>query len=277
MRSERFEGLEDFLHALGLEEEPLGMFFTDTRPQEGFSPKPLDLPTREREIKNQIDWGATFGGFSCVMGHIWRARRKRSPAWFSAENFGCPGGAFWLGFLKPQTETIVHYVSSGVPGRMEGECYLANPDDCRGVFEFVDPPAAAGRYAVFKPLGLFTPDEEPVLVSFFCRPESLCGLHQLATYVTGRPEVVRSPFSAGCGSLAAWPLHYLAAGEEVAVLGGWDPSARKFFKTDELSFTIPYSMFKAMLQKWPGSFLTKKVWRTVAQKVTRSKKAWAGK
>ena len=275
MSPERFEGLEGLLHALGLEEEPLGMFFTDIRPQEGFSPKPLDLPTRKKEIKDQIDWGASFGGFSCVMGHIWRARRKRSLAWFSAENFGCAGGAFWLGFLKPQTETIVHYVSSGVPGRMEGECYLATPDDCRGVFEFVDPPAATGRYAVFKPLGILAPGEEPVLVSFFCRPESLCGLHQLATYVTGRPEVVRSPFSAGCGSLAAWPLHYLAAGEEVAVLGGWDPSSRKFFKTDELSFTIPYSMFKEMLQKWPESFLSKKVWRTVAQKIVRSQKAWA--
>ncbi len=41
------------------------------------------------------------------MGHIWRARKKQSIAYFSAEQFGCPGGAFWLGFNKPQAETIM--------------------------------------------------------------------------------------------------------------------------------------------------------------------------
>jgi len=75
----------------------------------GFSPKPTDLPTREKEIKNEIDWQKVFGQFSCVMGHIWRARRKKTAAYFSDKQFGCPGGAFFLGFNKPQTETIIHW------------------------------------------------------------------------------------------------------------------------------------------------------------------------
>ena len=60
----------------------------------------MDLPTREKEINNEIDWQATFGQFSCVMGHIWRARKKKAAAYFTAEQFGCPGGAFFLGFMK---------------------------------------------------------------------------------------------------------------------------------------------------------------------------------
>ena len=263
-----------FLEILGLDEEPIGIFYSDQPPPEGLSPKETDLPTREKEMKGEIDWGAVFGNFSCVIGHIWRARRKRTTAWFSAGRFGCPGGAFYSGFLKPQTETIVHYVSSGFPGHMEGEFYLSTPDECRAVFEYMDPPSAPRPYMIAKPLGLFSEDETPELVIFFCRPESLAGLHQLATFVTGKAEVVRSPFGAACSGIVSWPRRYLEQDQDVAVVGGWDPSARKFYKTDELSFALSLSMFERMLEKWPGSFLSGKTWKTSRQKIERSRKAW---
>jgi len=87
------------------------------------------------------------------------------------------------------------------------------------------------------------------LPEFFTRPESVSGLHQLAAFVTNDPEVVVSPWGAGCGSIVVWPLHYLSKGQNKAVIGGWDPSARKFFKTDELSFTVSFPMFKDMLNR----------------------------
>ena len=266
-----------FLETLGLDEEPMGLFYTDKKPVKGFSPKPMDLPTREREQKNEIDWQAVFGNFSCAIGHIWRARKKKTAAYFSARQFGCPGCAFWLGFMKPQNETIIHYVSTGIAGQMKGELYCDSPDELRRIFEYIDPRSAPGKYCVIKPLSLFEDRQEPELVMFFSRAESLCGLHQLATFVTNDPEVVASPWSAGCGSLAVWPLHYLARGENKAVVGGWDPSARKYFKTDELSFTVPYSMFQQMLKRFGESFLTTKTWSTVQKKIARSNQAWARK
>jgi len=117
MNNNLLKSLPKFLEILGLDEEPMGLFYT----------KPMDLPTREKEINNKIDWQATFGQFSCVMGHIWRARKKKTAAYFNARQFGCPGCAFWLGFMKPQTETIIHYVSTGIPGQMEGELYCDSP------------------------------------------------------------------------------------------------------------------------------------------------------
>jgi hypothetical protein len=39
--------LPKFLTELGLDEEPMGIFYTDEKPIEGFSPKPNELPTRE--------------------------------------------------------------------------------------------------------------------------------------------------------------------------------------------------------------------------------------
>ncbi|MCG6974362.1 MAG: hypothetical protein LJE66_14595 [Desulfobacterales bacterium] len=50
MNSQILKSLPDFLAVLDLDEEPVGLFYTDKRPAEGFSPKPNDLPTREREI-----------------------------------------------------------------------------------------------------------------------------------------------------------------------------------------------------------------------------------
>jgi len=268
------EKMQAFLTMAGLDEEPLGLYYTDRQPEGGFSPKENVLPTREREMENAIDWQQVFGSFSCVMGNIWRARKKRCAAWFSAERFGCPGGAFWLGFLKPQTETIIGYVSTGIPNFTEGELYCDSPDELRRIFERVDPRPAPGKYCVVKPLGLFTENEEPELVLFFARPEVVSGLHQLAAFVTNDPEVVASPWGAACGGIAAWPLHYLSRGMNRAVIGGWDPSARKFFKTDELSFTVPLAMFTGMIQRGGESFLTTKTWTTVRKKITRSKRAW---
>lgn len=263
-----------FLQTLGLAEVPLGLFYSNAEPREGFAPKPMELPTRERERQNRIDWQQVFGQFSCVMGNIWRARRKQTAAYFSREQFGCPGGAFWLGFMKPQTETILHYVSAGIPGRMEGEHYCESPEKLRQIFSYIDPRPAPAKFCIVKPIDHFEEIETPELVIFFARPESLSGLHQLAAFVTNDPEVVASPWGAACGNLAVWPLKYAARGEEKAVLGGWDPSARKFFKTDELSFTVPYSLYLRMIDRYPESFLKTGTWKTVQKKIQRSRNAW---
>ena len=277
MTNEQQDDLREFLEVLGLMEEPVGIFFTDNKPSEGFSPKPMDLPTREKEMKNEINWQSVFSQFSCVMGNIWLARKKKMAAYFTAEQFGCPGGAFWLGFMKPQTETIIHYVSTGIPGQMEGELYCDSSDELRRIQTYIDPEPAPSKFCVAKPLSLFTGNEKPEVVAFFARPETLCGLHQLATFVTNDPEVVTSPWGAACTNLITWPFKYLAKGENKAVLGGWDPSARKFFNTDELTFTVPYDMFKQMLKRFSESFLTTKTWTTVQKKIVRSNRAWARK
>ena len=274
MNQEILKSLPSFLEILGLDEEPMGIFYSDDKPADGFSPKPMDLPTREKEMKTEIDWQAVFTQFSCVIGNIWRARKKKTAAYFSAEQFGCPGGAFWLGFLKPQTETIIHYVSTGIPNRMEGEFYCDSPNNLRQIFEYIDPRPASHKFCIFKPLSSFTEEEDPELVTFFARPEPLSGLHQLAAFVTNDPEIVVSPWSAACGSLVVWPLHYLSKGLNKAVIGGWDPSARKFFKTDELSFTVPFGMFTEMTNRFDESFLKTNTWKNVQKKIARSKKAW---
>lgn len=269
--------LPGFIEALGLDEEPLGLFYTDQKPEEGYAPEKSDLPTIEKERQNEIDWQDVFGKFSCAIGHIYNARRKKTAAYFSAEQFGCAGAAFWFGFSKPQAQTIINYISTGIPNWSEGEFYCESPEVISNIFEYVDPRPAPKKYCVVKPLSLFTENEEPKLILFFTRPEPLAGLHQLATFVTNDPEVVASPWSAGCGSVAVWPLHYLNKGENRAVIGGWDPSARKYFKPDELSFTVPFKMFEQMLERYKESFITKEAWPTVLKRANLSRAKWEKK
>ena len=142
------------------------------------------------------------------------------------------------------------------------------------IWKFFDPKPASDKYCVFKPIESFETNENPELVSFFVRPEALSGLHRLATFVTNDPEVVMSPSSAACGSLVVWPLHYLSRGLNKAVIGGMDPSARKFFKTDELTFTMPFIMFAEMINRFDESFMKTKTWANVQKKISLSKKVW---
>ena len=263
-----------FLETLGLDEEPLGMFYTDQQPEKGFSPKAGLLPSAEAEARGAVDWGALFTDFSCVIGNIWRARKQKTAAFFSREQFGCLGGAFYLGYLKPQLNFIAHYVSSGIPNQVEGEHYLESAEVTRNFFESLDPRLAPARFCVFKPLSQFVEPERPELVVFFGRGETLCGLNQLATFVTNDFEAVQSPFGAGCSNIVTWPLRYLSQGKLKAVLGGWDPSDRKFFKPDELSFSVPWEMFRRMAERWPESFLTTKTWAIVQKKIARSQRVW---
>ncbi|MCL2123172.1 MAG: DUF169 domain-containing protein [Desulfovibrionaceae bacterium] len=263
------------LELLGHEEAPFGVHYSDTKPEGGFGPKPGEIFTREREIAGQINWEHAFSNFSCIMGNIWLARKKRKAAWISHEECGCMGGGFYSGVYSPYLEMNVLYVSTGVPGTpVEGEHYLPTPESMRAFMKDTAPPAAAGRYCIIKPLEQFAPDESPLVIAFFARPEALNGLYSLACYAAGSHLAVVSPFGAGCGSIIAWPLVYQQRGEERAVLGGFDLSARKFLKTDELIFSAPLPLYRKMLDAMESSALTRHTWEGVRKKARKSMRAW---
>jgi len=268
------DSLAGLLEALGLPEEPLGMFYTDTEPENGFVPKEGATFSYEMEQRGEMDFGALWRNWSCVMGKIWLARGKKTAAYFEAKRFGCIGGSFYLGFHKPQLDLVAHYVSAGIPGVLPGEKYLPSAEVTKRFFNEIDPRPAPARYCVFKPVGQFKDGEKPEVVTFFARGEVMGGLCTLASFVTGDFEVVVSPFGAGCSYLTAWPLRYLARGKTRAVLGGWDPSDRKFMKTDEMTFSVPFALYEQFLTEWDKSFLVTETWAGVKNKIARSREAW---
>lgn len=265
-----------FMEHLGLHEEPFGVHYADTKPENAYGPKPGIPISRELEDRGELDMQEVMKSFSCVMGNVWLARKKRSAAFISAEEYGCPGGVYYCSMLKPHLRFIEHYVSTGFEGTpVHGERYMPNPDAMREFMLRVNPREAPGRYCIFKPLSLFVDGEEPEFVIFFARPEVLTGLFTQAVFTTGDMDCVVSPFGAGCTNMVGWPLYFKEQGLEKAVLGGFDPSARKFMKGDELTFTVPLSLYEKMLAALPESMFTHHTdWKNVRKKVTRSAKAW---
>lgn len=265
-----------FLEHLGLKEEPFGVYYADTLPEKAFGPKKGIQISRKMEDKGEVDYQEMFKCFSCIMGNIWLARKKHSAAFISSEEYGCPGGVFYSSMMKPNLRFIEHYVTTGFPGTpVHGERYLPSPEAMKTFLDTVDPRPAPAKHCIFKPLSLFTEDEEPEFIIFFARPEVLTGLFVQTTFTTGDVDCVASPFGAGCTNLIAWPLYYKEQGLEKAVLGGFDPSARKFMKPDELTFTVSLSLYKKMLKALPESmFNVDGDWKTVRKKVSKSAKAW---
>jgi len=266
---------QQLLEYLGHDEMPLGVFYSDTKP-EGYGPKPGEIFTRERELSGQLDFENAFGSnYSCLLGNVWMARKKRTAAWLSHKECGCFGAGYYSGIYAPYLEAIAMFVSTGIPGTpFEGEHYLPSPESMRVYLKDCAPPPATGKYCVLKPLDLFTAEEKPLVVAFFARPEVLIGLHSLTTFTVGRHDAVASPFGAVCTSLIAWPLVYEQRGMECAVLGGFDPSARKFMKTDEMTFSIPLALYRKMLDNMEHSTLTRRTWQGVRKKALRSERTW---
>ena len=270
------DGTATFMEYLGLNEEPFGVHYADTLPENAYGPKTGVPMSRELEDQGKLNMQEVMQSFSCVMGNVWLARKKHGAAFISAEQYGCPGGVYYCSMQKPHVRFIEHYVTTGFEGTpLEGERYLPNPEAMRKFLAEVNPREAPGKYCIFKPLSLFKAGEEPEFVIFFARGEVLSGLFTQASFATGDMQCVVSPFGAGCTNMISWPLYYKQKGEEKAVLGGFDPSARKFMKADELTFTVPLSLYEKMLAALPDSMFTHETdWKNVRKKVERSAKAW---
>lgn len=270
------EKTQRLLELLGHDELPFGVHYDDVKP-EGFGPKPGELFTRERETVGLIDWRNSQETFSCIMGNIWLARKKKKAAWISHEECGCMGGGFYTGLYRPYLNFNVHYVSTGIPeAGVEGEHYLPSPESMRAFMDDVIPPTATGKYCIFKPIEQFTDAAPPLVIVFFARPEVLSALFSLVMYATGDHNSVATPFAPGCGGIISWPIVYQQRGLEKAVLAGFDLSARKFMKTDELTFAVPLTLYQRMLDVMEKSALTRHTWQSVRKKVIKSANAWAG-
>ncbi|WP_027178473.1 DUF169 domain-containing protein [Maridesulfovibrio bastinii] len=267
---------QKFLDMLGLKEEPFGAYYSDTKPDNAFGPKKGVPISRELEDKGEIDMHEVMKTFSCIMGNIWLARKKHRAAFVSAEEYGCIGGVYYCSMMKPHLRFVEHYVSTGFEGTpLHGERYMPSPEAMNKFMLKVNPRKAPGKYCIFKPLSQFENGEEPEFVIFFARPESLCGLFIQTVFTTGDIDCVATPFGAGCTNILGWPLYYKEKGQEKAVMGGLDPSARKFMKTDEMTFTVPLSLYEKMLAALPESMFNYETdWQSVRKKVERSAKAW---
>lgn len=247
--SQKLKTLSDLL---GMDEVPLGLYYTNARPNE-------NGPSG----KNAHD---------CLFKYLRIARVKKQPGWVSRTNPGCMGGSIYTGYNE-FNDAIANFVSTGDEKR-PGEKYIPTPQSAWNMYNQLNRRKAPSDFCVFKPLDQFDTSEPPEVVIFFTRGELLTGLCQLAIYAFDDTNALVFPFGSGCANIIAWPIHYLEKNQDKAILGGADPSCRPYLETDELTFAIPYPSFKKMLDKAEESFLSGNTWSNVRKKIKKSKNRW---
>jgi hypothetical protein len=81
---------------------------------------------------------------TCMIGVLARVRKGASLA-FDVASIGCGGGRRYTGFARDISPTFEHFLSCGIPGKLEGERYKKSPAFVRGDDE--DRPAIQGPCA----------------------------------------------------------------------------------------------------------------------------------
>ena len=242
------ESLEPFRETLGLKESPLGVYYTDVKP-EGVTPKE--------------------GIHGCMIGLLQNARKKGKIVYFDKDHFGCAGGGYYMGFLESPRPNIEYFLSCGIPGEMEGERYIKTPELAREYFGKMKPRPAPAAYCVFKPIEQFQNEIKPEVVVFFAPPDILSGLFTLTNYALERTDAVYTPFGSGCGTILTHPLKEAEKEIPRAVLGMFDVSARPMVEKDVLTLSMPYSIFLKLLENVSGSFLETESWKKVLQRIQK--------
>lgn len=252
------EKIDLFMDALGLAEEPMGIYYTDKKPATGFTPRrQISLSRLPEESDGEMNW------ISCVLGKVRRARREKVAAYFDHEHYGCLGGAFFMGFKHYYEPFEPALLSTGIPGKFEGERYVDSPEKGKAFYEAFEPPEATAPVMVIQPLSLFKENEHPEIVVFFPDRAAMIGLNALTVFLTSDPESVRMPFGVGCCGMISWPRKYFQQGKRLAVIGGFDINCLKYLKENELTYAVPFELFLEMLEMWPQSMLGTKAWKKI--------------
>jgi len=209
-------------------------------------------------------------GWSCVIGMLMEAARGATVA-LDRKIVRCPGGKTGVGFgnsYAGHLDVVSQFLSTGRPGKFEGEAYKKTPELARSMIEDVPARDMPFKYMVFKPLGSVNAEkEQPWLIIFLVNPDQLSALIVLANYSRSHNHNVIINMSSACSSICLYPLNECENGQLRAVVGLTDITVRHYLDPDLLSFTVPWSMFRQMEADAPGSFLDKKPWNKLRERI----------
>ncbi len=232
----------------GREELPLTFFYTDAEAGAELVPPPK--------------------GHRCLICQLAKARQG-TPLRFDLDSITCGGGKRYLGFTQTLRPGFEHFLSCGIPGKMEGERYKKTPEIVRELLANMKTFDAPARFIAFKRWDQLQADDDPAVVIFFARPDVLSGLFTLAGFDRADPFGVIAPFAAGCGSIVQYPYLERDADRPRAVLGMFDVSARPCVSENTLTLSLPMKKFETMIADIPDSFLITTSWDLVKRRIAK--------
>ena len=176
-----------------------------------------------------------------------QAAREGTPVALSAEVIGCGGGKLYTGF-SDMPERVPNFVSLT-------EKYKRTPEMVADYVKGLEMPRATKSYLNFIRIDKADTFEDFEGVMFYATPDMLEGLCGWAFYDTNEADAVVARFGSGCSTVVSMTVVENARKGYRCFLGLFDPSVRPWVGPNELSFTIPMSRFKVMLDTMHECFL----------------------
>ncbi len=212
---------------------------------------------------------APSAGHRCLIGDLNRVRKGQA-LYFGENSFGCGGGKRYLGYAQELRPNFEYFLSCGIEGEMEGERYKKSPEIVKKLIEDSPWCEAPGKYILFKRWDKLDQNDEPEVVIFFARPDVLSGLFTLTGFEVADGESVIAPFAAGCGAIVLYPYLEKDKDQPRGVIGMFDVSARPYVPEDTLSFSVPMTKFRRMVNDMEESFLITQSWAKVHKRIKRT-------
>jgi uncharacterized protein (DUF169 family) len=205
-------------------------------------------------------------GRSCIICELTKVRNGRSFV-YNNDALVCGGAKRYLGYTDKMRPGFEYFLSCG-NNQMEGERYIRTPEMVNELMKNQKPLPVKGKNIVFKRWDNLTVNDNPDVVIFFSRPDVLSGLFTLANFDQSEPNGTICPFGAGCGSIVYYPYLESLSERQRAVIGMFDPSARKCVQEDVLTFAVPMKRFEKMIGYMEESFLITGSWTTISNRIT---------
>ena len=203
----------------------------------------------------------------CIIADITKVFNGKSLA-FNAANIGCGGGLRYCGFNDSLRPGFEFFLSYGIEGKMEGERYKKDPETVLELMKTTHKLKAPASWLIAKPFEKLDSDDNPEIILFFATPDVLAGLFTLANFDRSDLYGVKSPFSAGCGSIIQYPLMENKSENPDCILGMFDSSARPYVPAGTLSFAIPMKRFETLVGYMDDSFLTTDTWKVMGKRIS---------
>lgn len=198
----------------------------------------------------------------CMIGTISNVRHGESLT-LSEENVICGGGGLYTAF-REMPDRVPMFVS-------EVEHYKQSKEMVIDYVNNLNIQITSKPYLNFVRIDKLKSWDDAEAILFFATPDILSGLCTWAFYDNNSADAVTTQFASGCAAIVTFAINENRRNGNRCFLGMFDPSARPLVPENELTFTIPMSRFKEMLETMNDSGLFQKAFSIIKKRINRIK------
>lgn len=198
----------------------------------------------------------------CMIGAISNVRYGESLT-LCEENVICGGGGLYTAF-REMPERVPMFVSEVEHYKQSKEMVIDYVNNLH--IQITNKP-----YLNFVRIDKLKSWDDAEAILFFATPDILSGLCTWAFYDNNSADAVTTQFASGCAAIVTFAINENRKDGNRCFLGMFDPSARLLVPENELTFTIPMSRFKDMLETMNDSGLFQKAFTVVKKRINKIK------